>query len=74
MEEKLNLILKVLALRLRIDYGFTLPEVEALVKEIDEAVKPKVISFPQTKVFEASPSQKIGRLKSLITKKIKKGD
>ncbi len=66
MEEKLNLILKAMALRLRLDYGFTIPEVEKLVNEIDNEVRkppplkidsqpPRVIITP--KMFE--PQQPI---------------
>lgn len=39
MQEKLNLILKVLALRLRLEHGFTEPLVEKLVNEIDNEVR-----------------------------------
>jgi len=72
MEKKLNLILKVLALRLTLENGFTEPLVELLVKEIEEEVKPK--PTPPPVIEDLSPlSEKSKTLKSFIAKKIKKG-
>ena len=73
MEKKLNLILKVLALRLTLENGFTEPLVEVLVKEIEEEVKPK--PTPPPAIEHLSPlSEKSRTLKNFITKKIRKGD
>ncbi len=68
MEEKLNLILKVLALRLRLDYGFSDSLVENLVREIDKTVmrsppveKEKVIIESITEFIPEEPKPKRGR-------------
>lgn len=45
MEEKLNLLLKVASLRLKLDYGFGDSRVKDLVEEIEETLKGDYIGY-----------------------------
>ncbi len=58
MEKKLNLILKALSLILQLKYGFSVPQVEALVKEIEAEVKKPITQIPIQEPIKESGGRK----------------